>query len=65
MNKLTQATCPICKKTDTWQPDNKFRPFCSERCKLIDLGEWATDAHVIIGEPTMHPTDDEQNEDQS
>ena len=28
---------------------NPWRPFCSERCKLIDLGEWASDAYVIHG----------------
>ncbi len=32
--------CPICKKAVTWQ-DNAWRPFCSERCRLLDLGNWA------------------------
>jgi uncharacterized protein len=31
--------CPICKKSVTWE-DNPFRPFCSERCKLLDLDNW-------------------------
>jgi len=31
--------CPICKLTVAWE-DNAFRPFCSERCKLIDLDNW-------------------------
>jgi hypothetical protein len=30
-----------------YSPDNKWRPFCSERCKLIDLGEWAAEKHAI------------------
>ncbi|WP_407942014.1 DNA gyrase inhibitor YacG [Microbulbifer celer] len=30
--------CPICQKITEWSPENRFRPFCSERCKLIDLG---------------------------
>lgn len=30
-----------------WSPDNKWRPFCSERCKLIDLGNWAAEKNVI------------------
>jgi endogenous inhibitor of DNA gyrase (YacG/DUF329 family) len=31
--------CPICKQSVTWE-DNAFRPFCSERCKMIDLDNW-------------------------
>jgi hypothetical protein len=41
--------CPICKKTAQWK-DNPFRPFCSERCKLIDLGTWAAEEYKIEGE---------------
>ena len=41
--------CPICKKPVEWSEKNPWRPFCSERCKLIDLGEWASDAYVIHG----------------
>ena len=41
--------CPICKKPGEWSDKNPWRPFCSERCKLIDLGEWASDAYVIHG----------------
>lgn len=37
--------CPICKKTVS--PDDPFFPFCSERCKLIDLGNWASEKYVI------------------
>lgn len=42
----TQLQCPRCGNTTTWQGNN-FRPFCSERCKLIDLGAWASDAYKI------------------
>jgi len=41
--------CPICGKEVTWE-GNKWRPFCSERCKLIDLGEWATEKYGVPGE---------------
>jgi len=34
-----------------WTPESKYRPFCSERCKLIDLGEWASGGHAIPGKP--------------
>jgi uncharacterized protein len=37
--------CPICKKAVSL--DDEFMPFCSERCKLIDLGNWATEKYVI------------------
>jgi hypothetical protein len=33
----------------TWSTDNPFRPFCSERCRLIDLGAWASDEYQISG----------------
>ncbi len=51
--------CPTCKKDVTWNADAQWRPFCSERCKLIDLGEWASDGHRIPGEPQpMEPSDE-------
>ena len=37
--------CPHCSKPGTWQADNPYKPFCSERCKLIDLGAWATEQY--------------------
>jgi uncharacterized protein len=37
--------CPICKKEVS--PDDAFFPFCSERCKIIDLGNWASEKYVI------------------
>ena len=38
--------CPRCGKNSTWE-NNAFRPFCSERCKLIDLGAWANDEYKL------------------
>lgn len=38
--------CPNCRKETTWQ-DNPHRPFCSERCKLIDLGNWADGVYSV------------------
>ncbi|HAT8179299.1 TPA: DNA gyrase inhibitor YacG [Legionella pneumophila] len=49
MNNQQKIKCPICNKQNTWRPDNQFRPFCSERCKLIDLGEWASESRKIPG----------------
>ena len=42
--------CPTCKKATRWNASNTFRPFCSERCRLIDLGAWADNKHVIEGD---------------
>lgn len=42
--------CPRCEKTGTWTTENAFRPFCSERCKMIDLGNWADETHRVPGE---------------
>ena len=41
--------CPICKKKTTWE-ENPWRPFCSERCKLADLGKWVSVGYKIEGE---------------
>jgi hypothetical protein len=39
--------CPQCGTDVPWTPESKWRPFCSERCKLIDLGAWATESYRI------------------
>jgi endogenous inhibitor of DNA gyrase (YacG/DUF329 family) len=36
-----------------WKESSKWRPFCSERCRLIDLGEWASESHRIKGDETL------------
>jgi endogenous inhibitor of DNA gyrase (YacG/DUF329 family) len=43
--------CPTCGKRVKWTPANPFRPFCSDRCRLIDLGAWAGEEHRIPGSP--------------
>ena len=42
-----KVRCPQCGGESLWSVDNKFRPFCSERCKLIDLGAWASEAYRV------------------
>ena len=39
--------CPTCGKRVLWTPDSVWRPFCTERCKLIDLGAWATERYRV------------------
>lgn len=41
--------CPTCGEPVKWE-DNPFRPFCSERCKLIDFGRWANEEYRVPGE---------------
>jgi endogenous inhibitor of DNA gyrase (YacG/DUF329 family) len=55
-NNLPVVNCPHCGKTVVWTESEKFRPFCSERCKLIDLGAWADESHRIPGDTL--PVDD-------
>lgn len=42
--------CPTCGATVAWTPANRWKPFCSERCKLIDLGQWATEKYRVPAE---------------
>lgn len=50
--------CPQCGKPAEWGPANRFRPFCSERCKLVDLGAWASESYrVPVTEDPADPDD--------
>jgi endogenous inhibitor of DNA gyrase (YacG/DUF329 family) len=44
---MLEVTCPNCKTTVAWNDESRWKPFCSERCKLIDLGEWFDEKHRI------------------
>ena len=48
-NKM-KVNCPTCQKQVIWDKQSLFRPFCSKRCQLIDLGEWADEEKSIKGE---------------
>ncbi|HSH58017.1 MAG TPA: DNA gyrase inhibitor YacG [Halomonas sp.] len=52
-----EVACPQCYKKVVWSEENPCRPFCSERCRLIDLGAWADGSHRIAGEPAMDETE--------
>jgi len=52
--------CPICQKEV--QFDNPEMPFCSERCRLIDLGNWAAEKYVI-SEPAESSLSNEDDDD--
>jgi endogenous inhibitor of DNA gyrase (YacG/DUF329 family) len=51
--------CPMCKKREVHLGDPEF-PFCSERCRTVDLGNWASEKYVIPGPPVPERQDDEE-----
>jgi uncharacterized protein len=60
------VSCPTCGKQVEWTPESAWRPFCAERCKLIDFGAWANESYRIPvsdeddGEPDG-PDDDDRS----
>lgn len=44
---VRMIACPHCRQPVRWEPASRFRPFCSERCKLIDLGKWANEEYRV------------------
>lgn len=52
---VLEVACPTCGKPVAWVSEQKWRPFCSERCKLIDLGEWLSEDKRIPGDPVVLP----------
>jgi endogenous inhibitor of DNA gyrase (YacG/DUF329 family) len=57
---MTQVKCPSCGKETQFQ-GNEFRPFCSERCKLLDFGAWA-DGEYSLPSESGAPTEEEISE---
>lgn len=47
---VTIVRCPTCRTSVRWEATSRFRPFCSERCKLIDLGQWAEESYRLPAE---------------
>ena len=50
--------CPRCATRSEYSPDNTWRPFCSERCKLIDLGVWASEGYRVPDNSPAEPQDE-------
>jgi uncharacterized protein len=55
-NTARMVVCPACAKDSLYGPQNRFRPFCSERCKNHDFGAWASEAFRMS---TVSPPDDQ------
>lgn len=51
--------CPHCRKSVAWIESEKHRPFCSQKCQLIDFGDWASERHAI---PAQDPPDNRDDE---
>jgi|TARA_R110002049_G_scaffold119091_6_gene273223 endogenous inhibitor of DNA gyrase (YacG/DUF329 family) len=47
MTKNLEVNCPSCSKAVAWIESSSYRPFCSDRCKQIDLGAWADESYAI------------------
>jgi uncharacterized protein len=54
------VACPQCGTSVVWEEQNRYRPFCSERCKMIDLGAWATEAYRVPVEDENDGLEDER-----
>jgi uncharacterized protein len=58
-----RVNCPTCHRETEWE-NNPHRPFCSDRCKLIDLGAWAEEKYRIPGSQLEPEPDDNDDDDQ-
>jgi len=45
--KTVVVACPTCSAAVSWTAESRWKPFCSERCKLIDLGQWAAEKYRV------------------
>ena len=62
---MAAVRCPTCQTDVVWSAASPFRPFCSERCKNVDLGAWASERYTIgVESEETHdgtgPDDDER-----
>jgi endogenous inhibitor of DNA gyrase (YacG/DUF329 family) len=48
---VARVRCPTCRRELVWSEEFPWRPFCSERCKMVDLGAWFAEERAIAGDP--------------
>jgi uncharacterized protein len=58
LQPVKTVPCPRCGAAAAFTPENKWRPFCSQRCKVIDLGAWATESYRVPAEEEKKPGSD-------
>lgn len=56
---MRYVACPRCGTQVAWTPENRYRPFCSERCKMADLGAWATEEYRVPVAEEKRPDEDD------
>jgi len=59
---MRTVPCPRCGVPTPYSPDNRWRPFCSERCRSIDLGNWASEAYRVPAPADSGPAPDAEDE---
>jgi uncharacterized protein len=50
MTRALIVKCPVCKQQARYAEDNPWQPFCSERCKMVDAGQWLDGAYRVACE---------------
>lgn len=58
MPEVEVVPCPHCGKPVPWTEASKWKPFCSDRCRLIDLGDWLSEKNAV-------PSEDKPDQEQS
>jgi hypothetical protein len=58
---LRDVACPSCRRKVPWR-GNPHRPFCSERCRLLDLAAWADERYRIPGDPIPSEVDEDETD---
>lgn len=59
MKKVKMVSCPHCK-TEFNYYESEYRPFCQEKCKMIDLGNWLSENYTIASQGPVEEEDEEQ-----
>ena len=55
--------CPLCRQETSWT-NNPYRPFCSERCQVLDLGAWISEAYAVPEDESEHTSLSDENSDE-
>jgi endogenous inhibitor of DNA gyrase (YacG/DUF329 family) len=61
LQPVSSVPCPRCGQPAAFDPSNPWRPFCSERCKVVDLGDWASERYRVPAEDQTEPESPEQS----
>jgi len=62
-SKVRIIRCPACGGPSRYAADNRYRPFCCERCRNLDLGAWASEGYRVASAPPQEPGEDGERND--